>query len=121
MITGVVRDEETKQPFAGAIVASDALDGVSMRSGGALSATTDAEGRYRLDGLRGIAASPSPLRGPIPLTWKQTSKFVNRARWSRFARTWRMRRGFWAVGRPFNIKTGQPVAATLFYTPFRSE
>ncbi len=31
-----------------------------------------------------------------------------------------LKRGLWAVGRAYNVKTGQPVAATLFYTPFRS-
>ena len=51
VITGIVRDAETRQPVAGVIVASEAFDGVRTADGGNLSATTDAGGRYRLDQL----------------------------------------------------------------------
>ncbi len=120
MITGIVRDDETKKPIAGAIVASEALDGVVTASGGYLSATTDAEGRYRLDGLsrnRRITVTatrpnsdylPTDIEVGRPGTMEPVHEEIT------------LKRGVWAVGRAFNIKTGQPVAATLFYTPFQS-
>jgi beta-lactamase regulating signal transducer with metallopeptidase domain/protocatechuate 3,4-dioxygenase beta subunit len=120
VITGIVRDEETKKPVAGAIVASDALDGVRTDSGGNLSAITDAEGRYRLDGLsrnRRItvtAARPNSEYMPTDIEVGQPRVLEP------VHLDITLERGVWAVGRVFNIKTGQPVPATLFYTPFRS-
>jgi len=120
VITGIVRDDETKKPIAGAIVASDALDGVRTASGGKLSATTDVEGRYRLDGLsrnRRITVTamrpnseymPTDIEVGQPRVFEPVREDIT------------LERGVWAVGRVFNIKSGQPVAATLFYTPFRS-
>ena len=120
VVTGIVRDEETKKPVEGAIVASDSLEGVRTDSGGKLSATTDVEGRYRLDGLSTNRRITITVTGPKS-AYLETDIEVRRSRPVEPIREdITLRRGVWAVGRAFNIKTGQPVAATLFYTPFRS-
>jgi len=120
-VAGVVQDEETKKPIAGAIVASERWEGIPQSAGGNLSATTDAQGRYQLDGL------PISDRNAITVT-VPNSPYVPTDRIaipkSRALEPVRLdvalRRGVWAVGRAYNVKTGQPVAATLFYTPYRS-
>ena len=50
-IEGVVRDADTKAPIPGAIVTAMQLSGSIMSIEGLITATTDAEGRYRLIGL----------------------------------------------------------------------
>jgi hypothetical protein len=120
VITGIVRDDETKKPIAGALVALDVLEGLRTSSGGNLSATTDVEGRYRLDGLSRNRRMTIIVTRPNS-EYLQTDIEVRRSRpFEPIREDITLRRGIWAVGRAFNIKTGQPVAATLFYTPFRS-
>jgi hypothetical protein len=120
VVTGIVRDEERKKPIAGAIVASDAIDGWGTSSGGDLSATTDVGGRYRLDGLSRNRRITITVTRPNS-AYLDTDIEVPRSRSLEPIREdITLRRGVWAVGRAFNIKTNQPVAATVFYTPFRS-
>jgi beta-lactamase regulating signal transducer with metallopeptidase domain len=120
VVTGVVRDDETKKPIAGAIVASDSLEGVRTSSGGNLSATTDVEGRYRLERLSRNHRITITVTRPNSAYLESDLEVRSSRPFEPVREDIALKRGLWAVGRAYNIKTGQPVAATLFYTPFRS-
>jgi beta-lactamase regulating signal transducer with metallopeptidase domain len=120
VVTGVVRDDETKKPIAGAIVASDSLEGQRTSSGGNLSATTDAEGRYRLEGLSRNCRLTITVTRPDSAYLESDLEVRSSRPFEPVRQDILLKRGLWAVGRAYNIKTGHPVAATLYYTPFRS-
>ena len=119
VVQGVVRDIETKQPLAGVIVTTDSISGTQMAREGFITATTDAKGRYRIEGLPpakgnslevipgerpylktgNIAVPESPALQPITLDIE-------------------LRKAVWVTGRVFDRSTGKPVQAKLAYTPF---
>jgi hypothetical protein len=116
-VVGTVRDKDTDEPLAGAIVQTTAAFGNPLRF---LRTTADAEGRYRLPGIppkssfgdaqdvlasvkdgRPYLPSVQPVgdgRGPGPIT-----------------RDFRLKRGVWARGRVTDGTTGKPVRANFDY------
>lgn len=120
VVTGVVRDDETKKPISDAIVSSDALSGVRATIGGFLSTTTDIDGRYRLEGLSAKPWLAISVTRPNPAYFESNFEVPRPRLFEPNRKDVTLMRGIVAVGRVYNIKTGQPVLATLFYTPFKS-
>jgi beta-lactamase regulating signal transducer with metallopeptidase domain len=120
IVTGVVRDDETKKPISGAIVSSNAIDGVPTTRQGLLSAITDNDGRYRLEGLSANRRLTISVTRPDSAYFSADLEIPRSRAFEPIREDITLKRGLWAVGRAYNIKTGQPVLATVFYTPFRT-
>jgi len=118
-VAGIVRDIETKAPLAGVTVTTESVSGTVMTREGFIVVTTDAQGRYRLEGLPptkgnrlkvfprehrylitpNIAVPESPGLKPIRLNVE-------------------LRHAVWVTGRLFDRATGKPVRGSIHYTPF---
>ena len=119
-IEGVVADADTKAPIPGAIVTAMQLSGSLWNIEGLITATTDAEGRYRLIGLpKGDAHVLSvypPLEGPYFVTnFLKVSAGPGIAP-VRFDIA--LHAGVFIDGRVTDAKTGRPVRAVIHYYPY---
>ncbi len=119
-IEGVVADADTKAPIPGAIVTAMQLSGSLWNIEGLITATTDAEGRYRLIGLpKGDAHVLSvypPLDGPYFVTnFLKVSAGPGIAP-VRFDIA--LHAGVFIDGRVTDAKTGGPVRAVIHYYPY---
>ncbi len=119
-IEGVVADADTKAPIPGAIVTAMQLSGSLWNIEGLITATADAEGRYRLIGLpKGDAHVVSvypPLDGPYFVTnFLKVSAGPGIAP-VRFDIA--LHSGVFIDGRVTDAKTGQPVRAVIHYYPY---
>ena len=119
-IEGVVKDADTKAPIPGAIVTAQQLSGSIMSIEGLITATTDAEGRYRLIGLpKGdthVLSVHPPLDQPYFVTdflKVSAGPGIEPVRFDIAAH-----RGIWIDGRVTDAKTGQPVRAIIHYYPY---
>jgi beta-lactamase regulating signal transducer with metallopeptidase domain len=126
-IEGIVVDEETGKPVAGAHILHlrvrmpNYLTATDPYLAELVAATSDAAGRYRIEGL------PSENENwlkvivpslPYPTVERVTIPASNSLKPLRHEI--KLRRGVWAVGRALDRVTGKPVAGHVYYTPFRS-
>ncbi|REK17450.1 MAG: hypothetical protein DWQ37_06580 [Planctomycetota bacterium] len=120
-VTGVVRDAETGQPMAGITVAPELIAGRrvhGVRSNDFIQATTDAQGRYRLEGLpigtSEIAAVPprnQPYLGTVLEVTSQPTQETTTL-------DLQVKRGVWIRGRVTDGDTGEPVRGYVQYFAF---
>jgi RNA polymerase sigma factor (sigma-70 family) len=121
-ITGVVRDIDTGKPLAGVIVRNTRFLGNPARY---IRTTTDAEGRYRLEGLM-------LLTGQIPRDDEVLAKapegqpylsniqsIIEPIETKTINRNFALKRGIWIKGRVIDKATRQPHAASVDYFLFK--
>ena len=119
VVQGVVRDMDTKQPLADVIVTTESISGTLMARAGFITTTTDAEGRYRIEGL-------PPTKGnrleviPAQQRYLKTGNFEVPESPSLQPVTLdiELRKAVWITGRVFDKSNGKPVQAKLGYSPF---
>ena len=127
-VLGVVHDLETNEPLVGIPVAIGSVYGSTMSHTGAVVTYTDDQGRYRIEGLpipppktrkwdrNALSIRPGKLPYlendsiPIPLGTGLNPVEFNVG----------LRRATLAKGRVTDRGTGEPVAAELYYAPFRT-
>ena len=119
-IEGSVRDLETGEPIPGAIVTAYQVGGQNLTIEGQITATTDAEGHYRLLGLpvgngHRLSVYP-PLDRPYFIT--RGLAVPSLVGLDPVSFDIRLRRGSWIAGRVFDAKTDRPVKASVDYFPF---
>jgi protocatechuate 3,4-dioxygenase beta subunit len=119
-IVGTVRDAETGQPLAGVtIVNSSWVPGVAWKK--LVRSVTDQQGRYQLMGLpkvKGIEIAAVP-NDEQPY-FEQEAEIPESIGLNAVMVDFNMHRGFWITGRVTDKVTGAPVAARVYYTPFRA-
>ncbi len=119
IIEGSIRDAESREPIAGVVVAASRNQHDGRETPARITATTDAQGRYRL-------IAPSAYDGAGP--WISTHPLVNqpyfasvptKAKGPSGPTTWDfdLRRGRWIVGKLIDEDQGKPVAAVVDYAP----
>jgi hypothetical protein len=123
-VDGTVKDADSGTPIAGAIIASDRFNGKfdSSDGEGLVSATSDAQGRFKLEGLPLSDKNTLKIVFPQNLPYlAENDLHVPRGQLPQpISRDFELRRCVWAVGRVHDVKTGKPVKGRLFYTPFHS-
>jgi beta-lactamase regulating signal transducer with metallopeptidase domain/protocatechuate 3,4-dioxygenase beta subunit len=118
-VEGVVRDAKTREPLAGIEIRSQELAGQRVYAGDLLSTVSDAQGRFRLEGMpkgegNRLLAVPSDdqpyfsRQFDVPTA---PSLQVVKADLD-------LNRGTWIRGRVFDKSTGRPVRAHVFYLPW---
>ena len=120
-VEGMVKDKDSGEPIANAIVATDSIAGSRMSCDGLIVTTTDAKGRYRIEGLPVRKGSElkvlpqgmpyleaSDLAVPVSVNMQPVSLDIS------------LKKGVWATGRVTDSRTGKPVKGMLFYSPFKT-
>jgi protocatechuate 3,4-dioxygenase beta subunit len=119
-LEGTVTDEDSAAPLGGVAIECQATEGLWGGNQGFLSTTTDERGHYRIEGVNPIAKSTLKVEPEGPYLEMHYISLPTPHGLDPIHRDLKLRRGLWATGRAFNLKTGQPVQGTLYYTPFRS-
>lgn len=124
VITGIVRDHDTKEPLVGTVVEVGQFGGSLLRVRRFISATTDEHGRYRIDGLPKQPDGARPIRLNVLPNAEQP---YFRTDVAMSARTEGLdpvnfdidlKRAAWAAGRLVDQKAGEPVPGHVSYYPF---
>jgi RNA polymerase sigma factor (sigma-70 family) len=115
-VSGVVRDRDTKRPLAGVTVQSYKLANNPTPGVKVAQAVTDAEGRYRLDGLpkgegNKVVAVPNKDL-PYPVSFRDVPDSPGLAPVTVDVE---LKRGVWIEGKVTDKATGKPVQASLEY------
>ena len=130
LVSGIVRDVETKRPLAGALVTTMRVAGDvrlyvpgSIRQSdpdGFISTITDSEGRYRLEGLPPVKGSTIKVFPPASEPYLVTGDIEVPESPSLQPVTIdvELRRAVWATGQVFDRSTNKPVQASIRYSPF---
>ncbi len=119
-IEGVVRDADTKAPIPGALVNAMLLAGSTASIEGLITATTDAEGRYRLIGLPKASGHRLSVYPPLDRPYFIT-EFLNVPAGPGLGPVRYdipLKRGIWISGRLTDARNHQPVQAAIHYYPF---
>ena len=122
-IVGVVRDLDTGKPLPGVTVRSYQFAEFPVVGEEDLEATTDAEGRYRLEGMspgpgNRIVAHP-PIDEPY---FGSNVEARDRPGLEPVATDIALKRGFWIEGRVTDAESGEPVReGRMFYGIFRND
>jgi RNA polymerase sigma factor (sigma-70 family) len=121
-VVGVVRDKDTGKPIAGASVRSTRTIGSSYRF---VQTTTDAEGRYLLNGLMSLTEHNSS-GDEVVVTAPEGEPYVpaiqpiiEPLRSRMLTRDFALKRGIWIKGRVSDKATGQPHSASVAYYLFK--
>jgi beta-lactamase regulating signal transducer with metallopeptidase domain len=125
VITGVVRDQDTKKPIVGTVVSVSQFAG-SMRGTPHrfVFDTTDEKGRYRLAGLPKLTDGARPIRLEILPNASQpyfrTGVTVSKeaAGLDPISFDIELKRAVWASGRLIDQTSGEPVQGRVSYYPF---
>jgi len=117
VIEGVIRDRDTERPIAGAQVQSFWVE---------TTATSDAQGRFRLTGQPKKGANVIPLLGNIVVVVVEGQPYFNVIKPIAGSPTpepihveIRLKRGVWVEGKVASRGDGRPVTAVVQYHPFR--
>jgi hypothetical protein len=115
-IAGVVRDLDTGKPVPGAVVRLTSAGGIGFRTPERMTARTDAEGRYRLDGVPVRRDCAIAIDGPADLPYLATSAAVPReAGVGPVTLDLKLKRGIWAIVRVIDKTDNTPVAGDIQY------
>ncbi len=123
-ITGVVRDKDTSKPLSGAIVRSTRFTGNPARY---IRTTTDAEGRYRLEGLM-LLTEDKPRDDAVMVRAREGEPYLPAVQGiieplaqKTITRDFSLKRGIWIKGRVIDKATGRPHPASVDYYLFRED
>jgi protocatechuate 3,4-dioxygenase beta subunit len=129
-VVGTVRDAETGQPIAGAVVESYVLAGTNLAQNTIYRTVTDAQGRYRLNGLPRGKGNRVRFRSPPDRPYLPVVKDVPTAELLQSAALdVALLSGVWVDVRTTDKATGKPVPGYVSYFvlpepplgPFRSD
>jgi beta-lactamase regulating signal transducer with metallopeptidase domain len=121
-VTGLVRDVDTDKPLAGITIQAYRLAGerISGWSNAYIHTTTDAEGRYRLEGLplgnNEVAAAASKEEPYLPAVLKVETDPTQPSATCDFE----LKRGVWIRGRVSDAAKGTPLRGRVEYFAFVS-
>ncbi len=120
VITGVVRDQGTREPIAGVLVASAQINREVSYREGLISDRTDAQGRYRLVGLPKGNDQSLSIYPPRDQPYFVTQRLPVPAGpgFDPVAVDITLKLGIWVTGRVTDVRTAEPVAAAVDYFPF---
>ncbi|MEX0679502.1 MAG: hypothetical protein WD063_20680 [Pirellulales bacterium] len=118
-IEGVVRDARSKQPLPGVRVVADRLAGTNLNGVYATETLSDAEGRYRLDGMpkgegNGILAIP----GDDQPYFMREIEVPTAPGFEPVKFDIELHRGIWITGRLSEKDTAAPIQARMHYLPW---
>jgi hypothetical protein len=117
VLTGTVRDKDTGQPIAGVLVLPE-----SARDYGSPDATTDKDGKYRIDSLPSHHASGVMVFGPRNEPYLRANRALppGGPRDEPVVLDFTLMKGIWVTVKVTNKATGKPVPdAHIEYYPFR--
>lgn len=125
-VFGIVRDIETKEPLIDVPVATHGVYGTTMSHDGFISTRTDAQGRYRIEGLPIAPMGTKRYDGnelsvrPGRLPYIESDHFQVPASdgMSPIELNLELRRAVVAKGRLTEKGTGKPLVAEIYYAPF---
>jgi RNA polymerase sigma factor (sigma-70 family) len=118
-VIGVVRDQDTGQPLAGAVIESYMIVGSNISGRTEMRTVTDKDGRYRLTGLpkgQGNQLRAGPPAGEPYLMSIQ--KMADTPGLEPVVVDFKLKRGVWITGKVTDKATGQPVPAQIEYAVF---
>jgi len=124
VITGLVRDLDTKEPIVGAVVNVYQFGGSLLGLRGFVSTTSDENGRYRLAGIPKRADGARPIRlevlpdanQPYFLTDVTVSEKFDGFGPVNF--DIELKRAIWVTGRLIDQQSGKPTMGYVSYYPF---
>ena len=119
-VEGIARDKDSGEPIAGLEIRAAVFDEHSLIQAEGIEATTDAEGRYRLDGLPKAAAYRlfiKPGKG-LPYLITTMKAPADSPALEPVAFDFRLKRGIFVRGKVTDKVTGRPVAGYANYYPF---
>ena len=125
-VFGIVRDIETKEPLVDVPVATSGIYGSTMRQDGYIISRTDAQGRYRIEGLPIAPEGTKRHDGnrlsvrPSSLPYIESDHFQVPASdgMKPIELNLELRSAVMAKGRLTEKGTGKPLAAEIYYAPF---
>lgn len=128
-VYGVLRDADSKEPIANQLIASRRFYGSMNPRIGYLSSITDAQGRYRIEGLPIVPKGTYKYDGnslsirPKGLPYLENDEnFIpsDREDLQPIEFNIELRKAVIAKGRVTDVVTGKPVHTLLWYQPFRT-
>jgi beta-lactamase regulating signal transducer with metallopeptidase domain/protocatechuate 3,4-dioxygenase beta subunit len=118
-IVGTVRDAKTGEPLAGVSVESWRLSGESMGGQRGLRTTSDAQGRYRLNGMpKGKGNEIFVVPNDDQPYFMRELKVPDTPGIEPVTVDIELDRGLWITGRVTDKETGKPVFSRINYWPF---
>lgn len=129
-VEGVVRDAVTKRPLVGALVTTDRVkSGAELHIAGNerqsypdwfITTVTDSAGRYRLEGLSPLERPDIKVFPPENEPYLVTGdiEVPKGTGLQPVTIDVELRKGVWATGQVYDVKTKQPVRASIRYSPF---
>jgi beta-lactamase regulating signal transducer with metallopeptidase domain len=119
-VEGFVTDEQTGKPISGVRILQFAVNNINGLWA-YLSATTDARGHYRIEGLdTGATNEFSILISNLPYFSGMQFEIAPAKSLEPIRKNIKLRHGVWAVGRAYDRATGKPVSGRITYKPFQS-
>ncbi|MEZ6127664.1 MAG: M56 family metallopeptidase [Planctomycetaceae bacterium] len=127
-VFGVVRDLESRQPLANVTVAVGHVAGRTFSHTGYIFTSTDDQGRYRIEGLPVVRKgagwrnrnSLSVRPGRLPYIENDGISIPGQEGLEPVEFDIELRKAVIAKGRLTDKRTGEPIRATIFYSPFRT-
>jgi beta-lactamase regulating signal transducer with metallopeptidase domain len=123
-VEGLVTDIDRGKPIPGALILPQSVArdrGPVEGLGAPVSAATDSQGHYRLEGLETNSFNYLSVVVPdLPYFWARFVDVPTAKSLKPIRRDIQLKRGIWAVGRAYDQSTGKPVSGRVSYLPFRS-
>jgi len=127
-VFGVIRDIDTKKPLTNVDVAVGHVSGRTYSHTGYVVTKTDEQGRYRIDGLPAVPKgsrkrdrnSLSIRPGELPYIEHDSWAIPLRDGLDPIEFNIELRKAVLARGQLTNRKTGEPIQAKIYYSPFRT-
>ncbi|MDB5390956.1 MAG: blaR1 4 [Planctomycetaceae bacterium] len=117
-VAGRITDSDTGQPIVGAEVRGrHSISGETRR--GQLESKSDSDGHFRIEGMAWTGDNRLQVTMPnLPYLGTSSVRVPRTTEVALATVDLKFKRVVWASGRVTNVQTGQPVAGTMFYTPF---
>jgi hypothetical protein len=123
-VEGLVTDIDSGKPIPGALILPQSVArerGPVEGLGAPVSAATDSQGHYRLEGLETNNFNYLSVVVPdLPYFWAKFVDVPTAKSLKPIRRDIQLKRGIWAVGRAYDQSTSKPVSGRVSYLPFRS-
>jgi beta-lactamase regulating signal transducer with metallopeptidase domain len=119
-VEGLVTDADTGKPIPGARVRQFSVNNV-QGPWAYLSATTDARGHYRIEGVETESFNDVSVSVPDSPYFSRSRVLITPAKSLEAIREdIKLRRGVWGVGRAYDRTTHKPVSGRIEYVPFKA-